>query len=174
MGMTQIVMTVLGEDQPGLVKKLADIVADEGGNWLESKMARLVGRFAGIVHVEIPEEKAGALRQKVAGLEQHGLTVVVQGDDGNLDADSGGARHADLELVGHDRPGIVRQLSKTFAELGVNVEELATERTSAAMSGEPIFKANVKLALPAGLELETLREAVEKIASDLMVDVTVQ
>ena len=42
-----LVMTVLGNDRPGLVRSLADTVASHGGNWLESRMARLAGQFPG-------------------------------------------------------------------------------------------------------------------------------
>ena len=169
---TQMVMTVLGEDRPGLVETLADAVALHGGNWQESRMAHLAGRFAGIVHVEVPADKAAALKDAVALLESAGLTVKVQEEAPKAGSvGDGDGRVAELELVGHDRPGIVRELSRTLSEHGVNVEELHTERTSAAMSGDPIFRAKVKMGLPAGLELDTLQEAVEKIAADLMVDV---
>ena len=56
-----LVMTVLGNDRPGLVSSLADTVASHGGNWLESRMARLAGQFAGIVRIECPSETADAL-----------------------------------------------------------------------------------------------------------------
>ena len=173
MDKTHLVMTVLGEDRPGLVETLSDAVALHGGNWHESRMAHLAGRFAGIVHVEVPTDKKDALCDVVALLEAAGLKVVVQEDSPEkASAADSGDRNAELELVGHDRPGIVRELSRTLSERGVNVEELHTERTSAAMSGEPIFKASVKLLLPDGLDLDSLRESVEEIASDLMVDVT--
>ena len=173
MDTTHLVMTVLGEDRPGLVETLADAVALHGGNWHESRMAHLAGRFAGIVHVEVPKERKKALCDAVDLLEAAGLKVVVQEDSADkAGASSTADRNAELELVGHDRPGIVRELSRTLSERGVNVEELQTERTSAAMSGEPIFKASVKLLLPEGLDLEKLSEAVEEIAADLMVDVT--
>ncbi len=170
---TQLVMTVLGVDRPGLVETLADAVALHGGNWLESRMAHLAGRFAGIVQVEVAGERVAALRDAVGHLEAAGLSVVVQESEGAKREDEGGreGRMAEMELVGHDKPGIVRELSRTFAENGVNVEELHTERTSAPMTGDPIFRAKVKLLLPAGMKLETLRGAVEKIAADLMVDV---
>jgi glycine cleavage system regulatory protein len=79
---------------------------------------------------------------------------------------------AKLEVIGHDRPGIVREISSALAARGVNVEELATERVSAAMTGDPMFVARAEILLPPGLEPAVLRTALEKIASDLMVELT--
>ena len=51
-----LVMTVIGQDRPGLVESVAALVAENGGNWLESRMSRLGGHFAGILRVEVPGE----------------------------------------------------------------------------------------------------------------------
>src|SRR4051812_3506563 len=40
-----LVMTIIGPDRPGLVELLASLVAEHGGNWLESRMSHLAGQF---------------------------------------------------------------------------------------------------------------------------------
>jgi glycine cleavage system regulatory protein len=77
-----------------------------------------------------------------------------------------------LEIVGQDRPGIVRELSHAIASYGVNVEELHTECASAAMSGETLFKARAKLSIPDSCDIGELRKKLEKIAGDLIVDIS--
>ena len=77
-----------------------------------------------------------------------------------------------LEIVGQDRPGIVRQISHALASYGVNVEELQTECASAAMTGETLFKARAKLRVPDSADVEKIRQNLEKIASDLIVDIS--
>ena len=76
-----------------------------------------------------------------------------------------------LELLGQDRPGIVREVSHALASRGVNVEELDTACSSAPMSGETLFRARARLRLPADVPEEELRETLEKLADELMVDV---
>ncbi|HAW24640.1 MAG TPA: glycine cleavage system protein R, partial [Pseudomonas sp.] len=44
--MDHLVLTVIAEDQPGLVECLAKCIAEHGGNWLESRMSRMAGQFA--------------------------------------------------------------------------------------------------------------------------------
>ena len=164
-----LVMTVIGNDRPGLVDSVASIVAENGGNWLESRMSRLGGQFAGIVHVEVPAEKEQALAKALKGLDAHGLTVVVHSSQRQPLA----ARQMNiLEIVGQDRPGIVRHISHTLAEFGVNVEELQTECASAAMSGETLFKARAVLSVPESCDVAELRRTLEKIAADLIVEIS--
>jgi glycine cleavage system regulatory protein len=77
-----------------------------------------------------------------------------------------------LDLVGQDRPGIVKEISHALAERGVNLEELETECESAPMSGEILFKAHATLRAPADVDLDTLQSDLEAIAQDLMVELS--
>jgi glycine cleavage system regulatory protein len=161
-----LVMTVLGKDRTGLVESLARLVAEHGGNWLESRMGRLGGEFAGILRVHVPAEKRAALERALAGLSD--LQIVVRADDAAAVGDA--AELATLEVLGPDRPGIVREITHALAAQGVNVEELATECTSAPMSGEPLFRARAKLRLPAGVTLAALRQALARPAAEMGVE----
>jgi glycine cleavage system regulatory protein len=161
---------MIGPDRPGLVDSVAGLVAEHGGNWLESRMSRLGGQFAGILQVEVPAAKEAALVAALKGLETRGLTVVATADQAQGPAPAG--RLSVVEIVGQDRPGIVRQISRVLADYGVNVEELQTECASAAMSGESLFKARARLHIPDSCNAEEIRQKLEKIAEDLIVDIS--
>ena|SRR5436189_14024 len=165
-----LVMTVIGPDRPGLVDTVAGLVAEHEGNWLESRMSRLGGHFAGILRVEVPASKEAGLIEALKGLMSRGLTVVAHTDQTKASAPAG--RLSVVEIVGQDRPGIVRQISHALAEYGVNVEELRTECASAAMSGETLFKARARLSIPESCNVEEIRRKLEKIAEDLIVDIS--
>jgi glycine cleavage system regulatory protein len=165
---TTLVMTILGQDRPGLVEAVAGIVSRHGGNWLESRMSRLGGQFAGILRVRAPEDRREALVASLQSLGPQGLTVVIYAESGTEPGAAG--KQAALEVMGHDRPGIVRQISQALTARKVNVEELNTECVSAPMSGEMLFQARARVLLPASCDLESLRADLEKIASDLVVE----
>lgn len=167
---SSLVLTVIGIDKPGLVEVISETVASHEGNWLESRMARLAGRFAGVLRVSVPAERTQALAAALSRLEERGLRVVVETSVEDEGAEP--CRGLLLELVGADRPGIVRDISRVLAERGVNVDELASECSSAPMSGEALFRASARLRVPASLPLEELRSRLEALAHDLMVDVT--
>ena len=163
-------MTIIGPDRTGLVESVARVVADHGGNWLESRMCRLGGEFAGILRIELPVEKRQPLLGALQALQGRGLTVVVRPDAPPAAATQG--RPTKLEIVGHDRPGIVREITSALARANVNVEEFSSECLSAPMSGETLFKASARLQLPDGCNDAALKKELEKIAADLLVDIS--
>lgn len=167
---TPLVMTVIGQDRPGLVDAVAEIVARHGGNWLDSRMCQLGGKFAGIVRIHVPADQENAICQALKELEHSGLTVVVHAD--RQSASPVPTRQAEFEIVGQDRPGIVRQISHALASQGVNVGELETECCSAPMTGEILFKARATVQIPDRCDMAKLRAELEKIAADLLVDIT--
>jgi len=164
-----LLLTVVGPDRPGLVERVAGIVAAHQGNWLESRLAQLGGYFAGVVRVEVPEGRQAALQAALAGLGAEHLAVTV------TPAAPGASkvrRAVRLEVVGHDRPRIVSEITAVVARHGLNVEELSSEVASAPMSGEPLFTAKLRLAAPPEADLAGLRTDLETLAGEMMVDVS--
>lgn len=167
-----LILTVIGEDRPGLVEALSALISAHAGSWDESRMARLAGHFAGVVQVHVPEDRAAGLIEELPMLSTRGLDVAVVDSDWSM-AEVDHRDSLEMELVGQDRPGIVREISAALAHLGVNVQDLRTEVESAPMSGERLFRARAELAPPSGVGLEEIRNALERLADDMMVDVTI-
>jgi glycine cleavage system regulatory protein len=165
-----LILTIVGPDRPGLVNLISDRVTSLGGNWLESRMANLAGQFAGIVHLHVPEANAEPLIAAFRDLEAQGLRIVVT--RGTEAAGAPPGRRMKLELVGQDRPGVVRDISHALASRGVSIEELVTDFVSGSMSGESLVRASAQLRVPAQVRTVQLREALESLANDLMVDLT--
>ena len=165
-----LVITLLGTDRTGLVESVARVVAENGGNWLESRMCRLGGEFAGILRIEIPADKKSALLAALQKLQTNGLQILIR-DDAAASAKASG-KQTKLEIIGSDRPGIVREITAALARAGVNVEEFSSEVASAPMSGETLFRATARLQLPERCDLAALKHDLEKIAADLLVDVS--
>ncbi len=163
-----LVMTVLGSDRPGLVNSLADTVADHGGNWLESRMARLAGQFAGIVRIECRPDSVDALIRELQKPGNFGLTITAVRED---EQETLSHRTLIVDVMGNDRPGIVRELSAAVAKAGGNIEELTTGLESAPMSGHPMFRAHGVISVPEDTETATLTTAIESLGGDLTVDV---
>ncbi len=166
--LTHLVMTIIGADRPGLVQLVASTLADHGGNWLESRMGHLGGQFAGIVRAEVEEDQAEELSQALQALDKAGLRVIVHQTAGASDARAG--TKATLELVGQDQVGLLRAVTAVLTKHDVNVEELASERVSAPMGGGILFQATISVLGASPEVLDLVQADLEKIASDLMVD----
>jgi glycine cleavage system regulatory protein len=163
--MASLILTVIGPDRPGLVRALAQSVAAHGGSWLESRMARLGGQFAGIVLLDAPD----TLLEDLRGLESEGLRIVVQAGSAGA-APQSGERLA-LEVVGNDRPGIVRDVARVLAEHGVNIEELTTDVVSGSFSGETLFRASALVRAPDAASVAAIRAGLEFLGNEMMVDI---
>jgi glycine cleavage system regulatory protein len=169
---TSIVLTVIADDQPGIVEELSDALATHGGNWTESSMMTLAGKFAGILLAEVPEERADSFLRVLESLEIGGMEIVAQRSD--APARPEGTREFSIELVGQDHPGIVHDITAVLARLGVNVLELETTVQSASMSGESLFIAHARILVPDDVPLEQLRDEMEDLANELMVDIELE
>ena len=77
----------------------------------------------------------------------------------------------EIDVVGNDRPGIIRRLAAVVAEAGGNVEDLTTRLESAPMAGHPLFHASGRLSLPADADQATLTTAIEDLGEDLSVTI---
>jgi len=163
-----LVLTFIATDRPGLVERLSETVTAEGGNWLESRMAHLAEKFAGIARIDIPGDNVASLKAALAALGAEGFQLTI--DEASGTAPPQGPL-LDLDLVGPDHPGIVREISRCLAERDVSVEDMATDIREAPMGGDALFYARAKVRLPVGLSEDGLRHALESLAGHLMVDI---
>jgi len=168
--MSAVILTVQGTDRPGLTQALADAVHRAGGNWQESQLARLGGQYVGAVLVQIADADRAALEAALATIDPATLTigVVAAVTDGAADG-----QPLVLEIVGADRPGIVREVTAVLAAAHVNIEDFDSVVDDGAWSGERIFRARATLTVPPGTDPDDVTAALEAISGEIMVDVTV-
>jgi glycine cleavage system regulatory protein len=167
---TQVILSVLGSDRPGLTQSVAEAVLSAGGNWLESHLSRLGGKYVGSVLVELDGSSLPTLYDAVAAVDATGLQVVIvpSGEDHPV---SGATLF--LEVVGNDRLGIVREVTAALAALDVNIEDLSSRIEHSSWSGGHLFRLNGRIAVPSNISVEAVRESLEAISGEIMVDLTV-
>lgn len=166
--MATFTLTCIGDDRAGLVSDLSGPIHSHGGNWSRSQMARLGGKFAGILLVDVPDAKADALAADLAALKEAGLVVTLERTD---EPAQESATRWNLELLGADRPGIVAEVSAALAREQVSIEELATDVREAPMAGGLLFEAQAVLVAPPAAGVDSLRTVLEAIADELMVEI---
>lgn len=169
--MTTLILTVAGADRPGLVAAVADVVDAHGGNWENSSLAELAGTFAGVIEVSVAPAHSEGLQTALRELQGQGLlTLAVLTGAPTAAVDE---RVLDIQVLGNDRPGIVREVSGVLSAHDLSIEELATETRDAAMAGGRLFEASVIARIPASADLDALRRDLERIATEVQVDITV-
>lgn len=173
---TSLICTFIGEDKPGLVKLLAEAINNCNGNWLESSMAQLAGYFAGIVRIQIEAAEQQKLVESLQTLSGSGLNVQVMASDSETTMASETRLFSphQLSIVGNDRPGIVHEITQALSNRGINVLEMNTHLSSAAMSGDPLFHSSMSLAVPETVNLDELQTQLDNIAAALSIEIDLE
>jgi len=169
---TSIVLTILADDQPGIIKMVSSILHKHGGSWTQSSMSSLAGQFAGILLATVPTANSVACREELLGLESRGLHIVAHICDQAPAAEE--TRECVLDLVGNDRQGIVHDITTVLAAHNVNVRELETLVEAASMAGGELFRARAELLVPVSTDVDLLEKELENLANDLMVDIRLE
>ena len=168
---TPLVLTFVGDDRPGLVNAISEKVAASGATWLESRSVRLAGKFAGVVLISVPDDRLTELELSLSDLAPTGLRITIE--RGAAAEAEKPARIVSLDILGRERPGIVRDVTQTLTRLGVNIEEFMSGLESEPFTGAEMFRAHARLGVPEGLDLDDLRKALERLAGEIMVDLAV-
>lgn len=169
---TSYIVTFIGDDRPGLVEELSRVIENNRGNWLESRLSQLGGKFAGLVLVTLPDDKGEALEAELKNLSASGLSVRVTPASSMAATASG--RGITLTVIGPDRLGIVREISRTLAQRQVNVVEMDSHVSSAPMSAEMLFRARIDAEIPEHIDLDDLEDTLEEIANDMTLEIELE
>jgi glycine cleavage system regulatory protein len=165
--LTGAILTVLGSDRPGLTASLAEAVAAVGGNWLESHLTRLRGVYVGAVLIEFGREKASELQRSLAAIDARGLRVDLL-EVGLADQEK--VSVVTLDVVGQDRPGIVHEVTAAILSADVNIVSFKSQIENSSWSGVRLFRACADLIVHRETSQDELRQALESISQDLVVD----
>ena len=167
---TSIILTIIADDQPGIIETVSKVLKKHDGNWTQSSMSSLAGQFAGILLASVPSDNAKACLVELKALESKGLRIIVRTSSDEAQADS--VEKYSMALVGNDRPGIIHDITRVLASHKVSVIDLETSVEAASMGGGELFKARAELLVPESSDIFALESELEDIANDLMVDIS--
>jgi len=167
---TSIILTIIADDQPGIIETVSNALQKYDGNWTHSSMSSLAGQFAGILLASVPEDKTEACLAELKALESEGLRIIVRTSSGEPTAEN--VEEFSMQLVGNDRPGIIHDITRVLAAHKVSVIDLETSVEAASMGGGELFKARASLLVPASSDVFAIESELEDIANDLMVDIS--
>jgi glycine cleavage system regulatory protein len=164
--MNHLVISFITEDRPGLVDTLSNVVKSHKGNWQTSSMHHLSGYFAGVLELAVDDKNCQPLINAINALS-HFKVNIEQAKPVKASANA----DVILELTANDREGIVQEISSTIHHNGGNLLKLVSSQDNAPHSGQALFKAKLTVSVSSGT-IDTLIEALENLADDLMVDIS--
>ncbi len=170
---SQLVLSALGEDRPGIINELSRCVLNNGCNISDSRMTVLGGEFAILLLIDGNWNTIAKLEDQVAGLEERlGLSITTR-------RTARKATRKDLlpygvDVVSLDQPGIVYNLAGFFSKRQINIQEMATSSYAAAHTGTPMFSVHLTIDIPASLQISVLREEFMDFCDQLNLDAVME
>ncbi|GAB3149224.1 amino acid-binding protein [Micromonospora sonneratiae] len=163
--MNELAITVIGQDRPGIVADVAEVLAGVGANLTDSTMTRLRGHFAMTLVCTGPS--AAEAEAALAPLAADGrLLATVRAVSGDSARAAVGEPYL-MAVHGADRLGIVAAVTRVLAEAGGNVTDLTTRLTG------PLYVLVAEVDLPPGTA-GTLSQRLNEVAAGLGVVVTLR
>lgn len=171
--MTQIIISAVGPDRPGIVGELTGHLHALGGNILDSRMVNFRGEFALMILLEIADDAASRLPRELPERgRQMGLNLFITPQTASTRS-AEGLRYR-LKTYSMDQPGIVSRLTNLLRQHQVNIEELVAHQESAAFAGSPLFVTEMRLTVPPQVAVRQLRVDLETLCNELNCDVDLE
>ena len=163
--MKRFILTVIGKDKLGLVEVLSNTLVAHNANWLVSNLSHLSGYFAGVVEIEVATENFEALSIALGNISE--LKIDIRDA---VDGEVKEGQEIEFVITGNDRKGIVQELSSVITHKGGSIIHFASSRQTAPNWGGGLFHAVAKVYLPVGMNADVIADALESLASDIIVD----
>ncbi|MBX3137861.1 hypothetical protein KF707_16670 [Candidatus Obscuribacterales bacterium] len=165
-----LLVTAVGEDRPGIVARLTEVLVSHGANLEESRMAILGGEFAAVMLVTGAIDM-NALQNEFRALEKDGIHVTTRTTK-PIDIDKYKSyASCEIFLRGADHEGIVHSLSSQLRDKEINIQSVHTEVISAPVSASPLFCMNATILVPPSLSVEELKKELARIGDTQGVDI---
>lgn len=161
--MIELVLTIIGRDRAGVVASLADVVRFHDGNWKRSELAEIAGTFAGVVVVELGDDRVDELLTNLLVLRDQGLHVTAQQVEEPTAAPD--ADEVRLRLTGDDRPGVVHEISSAISGHGISISRLGTVTDLPGTNGGTRFEITVRMSVPVGTDLDAVLDSLGELAA---------
>lgn len=169
----QLLVTATGEDRPGIVARLTEVLVAHSANLEESRMALLGGEFAAIMLVSVPGSKLEAMVAGLEHLQKEAIRVTTKPTKHSNSEQLTNYLACELTVSGADHEGIVHRVTDFLRQKAINIESLESYVVNAPVSGTPLFNMRASLQVPPTCPLSDLRHGLQGIAESQTVDIEV-
>lgn len=164
-----LVISAIGEDQPGIVNALSNNILNSKCNIEDSRMSVLGGEFAIIILVSGHTDNIESL-DKVLPQLQDDLGLIITSKRTEQRESSADIQLYSATALSIDQPGIVYQLAGFFSKQNLNIETLSTDSYAAAHTGTPMFSVDMIIGIPASIDAKRLSDEFIRFCDELNID----
>jgi glycine cleavage system transcriptional repressor len=166
--MNHFIIVAIGEDKPGIVAKVTEILFKNGFNIEDSSMTRLNNEFT-IMLIVKGDKSLEHLKQEFSHLEKEGLTIIIKEvSEDVINKPRKKLPIFNIAVYGSDKPGIVYKVSKLLADKGINISDLRTEKVNS------LYIMFIESEFPEEVDILEFNREIEKLKQELDVDIEIE
>jgi glycine cleavage system transcriptional repressor len=166
--MNHFIIVAIGEDKPGIVAKVTEILFKNGFNIEDSSMTRLNNEFT-IMLIVKGDKSLEHLKQEFSQLEKEGLTIIIKEvSEDVINKPRKKLPIFNIAVYGSDKPGIVYKVSKLLADKGINISDLRTEKVNS------LYIMFIESEFPEEVDILEFNKEIEKLKQELDVDIEIE
>ena len=165
-----LVITAIGNDRPGIVKELTEVLHKTSLNLEDSRMSILGGEFAIILLVSGDEASTRSIIQQKEALQNSlNLNLLIKTTTNSEPGDN--LTSFKIKVEGMDNPGIVHKLARYLSQHSINIVNMQTNSSHAPHTGSPVFVVDMLVDIPAGKDINQLTDEFTTLCDELSMDV---
>ncbi len=166
--MNHFIIVAIGEDKPGIVAKVTEVLFKNSFNIEDSSMTRLNNEFT-IMLIVKGDKSLEHLKQEFSQLEKEGLTIIIKEvSEDVINKPRKKLPIFNIAVYGSDKPGIVYKVSKLLADKGINISDLRTEKVNS------LYIMFIESEFPEEVDILEFNREVEKLKQELDVDIEIE
>ena len=164
-----IALSAIGSDRTGMVHDLTRVIADCGGNIVESRMSALGSEFVMAVLISGNWHSLAKIEAEIKKVADVG-EILVQARRTEQRPVRADMVPYSVDIVCLDQSGIVSSVAGFFSARGVDIAEFDTRSYAAAHTGAPMFSLRLVISVPSRIHLGVLREEFMDFCDHLNLD----
>lgn len=168
-----LVLTLIGQDNIGIVEHVTNIILKYNGNITESKMARLGGEFAMLMQISVSKESFTTIEKALTKLQDEGYQIYYKETSDESSQKFIGWLPYEIMVTGADHEGIINQVTAKIAKNGMNIESIDTKTSLAPMSGTALFSMTAIVLAPPKKTIHRWAEELDEVADEMNVDIEI-
>ena len=169
MNTSDVILSIIGPDKPGIVSDISEIIKKYSGNIEKSRMIRLGDFFTIMMLININAKNTENLQSEFNNYSNYQISI----HKSKNKIDTSDECFHTVHLNGIDNEGIVYEITNQLSELDINIEELKTNVSNAPMSGLTLFSLTAKINHPK-LNYKILKMKMDELATKLDVNIIIE
>lgn len=170
---SQLVISAIGHDRPGIVDYLTKHLVEHDLSVSDSRMTVLGGEFAMQMLVEGAWNQLSKLEKELPSIASE-LDLSINSKWTDIRKQTENRLPYAVEVVALDNPGIVNSIAGFLSQRNINIEDMQTSCYPAAHTGAPMFAVEIKIAIPADMQISSVRDDFMEYCDSLNLDAVME